>query len=68
MGRSLSTGLRRSQEVSHEFFSVVSPCIRKNIPKYILVIDHTLSALLAKNNELGHEQAIYYLVRAMVKA
>jgi len=31
-------------------------------------MDHSLRALLAQNNDQGHEQAIYYLSRTMVGA
>jgi len=31
-------------------------------------MDHSLGALLAPNNDQGHEQAIYYLNRAMIGA
>jgi len=31
-------------------------------------MDHSLGALLAQNNDQGHEQAIYYLSRTMIRA
>jgi len=35
---------------------------------YVRVMDHSLGALLAQNNDQGHEHAIYYLSRTMVGA
>ena len=35
---------------------------------YIRAMDHSLGALLAQNNDQGHEQAIYYLSRTMIGA
>jgi len=31
-------------------------------------MDHSLGALLAQNNDQGHEQVIYYMSRAMIRA
>jgi len=33
---------------------------------YVRVMNHSLGALLAQNNDQGHEQAIYYLTRTMI--
>ena len=35
---------------------------------YIQAMDHSLGALLAKNNDQRHERAIYYLSRTMIGA
>jgi len=31
-------------------------------------MDHSLGALLAENNDQGHEQAVYYMSRTMIRA
>jgi len=31
-------------------------------------MDHFLGALLAQNNDQGHEQVVYYLSRTMIRA
>jgi len=35
---------------------------------YVRVMDHSLGALLAQNNDQNHEQVIYYLSRTMIRA
>ena len=35
---------------------------------YIRAMDHSLGVLLAQNNDQGHEHAIYYLSRTMIRA
>jgi len=35
---------------------------------YVRAMDHSLGALLAQNEDQGHEQAIYYLSRTMIVA
>jgi len=35
---------------------------------YVRAMDHSFGALLAQNNDQGHEQAIYYLSRTMIGA
>lgn len=31
-------------------------------------MDHAVGVLMSQNNELGHEQAIYYISRTMIGA
>jgi len=35
---------------------------------YVRAMDHSLGALLAQNNDQGHDQAIYYLSKTMIRA
>jgi len=45
---------------------LTTPVSGKSFLIYVRVMDHSLGALLAQNNNQGHEQAIYYLSRTMV--
>jgi len=40
---------------------LAAPVLGKSFIIYVRVMDHCLDALLAKNNDQGHEQAICYL-------
>ncbi|XP_020250517.1 uncharacterized protein LOC109827902 [Asparagus officinalis] len=47
---------------------LVAPISEKPFLEYVRAMDHSLRALLAQNNDQGHEQAIYYLSRTMIGA
>jgi len=47
---------------------LTSPVSGKPFLIYVRAMDHSLGALLAQNNDQGHEQAIYYLSRTMIGA
>ena len=47
---------------------LIAPVLGKTFLIYIRAMDHYLGALLAQNNNQGHEQAIYYLSRTMIGA
>jgi len=47
---------------------LTAPVSGKPFLIYVRVMDHSLGALLAQNNDQGHEQAIYYLSRTMIGA
>jgi len=47
---------------------LVAPVSEKPFLLYVHVMDHSLGALLAQNNDQNHEQAIYYLSRTMIGA
>ena len=40
----------------------------KSFLLYVKAMDHSLGALLAQKNDKGHEQAIYYLSRILIRA
>ena len=42
------------------------PTSGKSFLLYVRGIDHSLGALLARKNDEGHEQAIYYLSRTLI--
>ena len=44
----------------------VAPVSGKPFLLYVRAIDHSLGALLVKNNDQNYEQAIYYLSRTMI--
>ena len=46
---------------------LTAPMSEKSFLIYMQVMDHS-EALLAQNNDQGHEQAIYYLSRTMIGA
>jgi len=45
---------------------LTAPVSGKPFPIYARVMNHSLGALLAQNNDQGHEQAIYYLSKTMI--
>ena len=45
----------------------MAPTSGKSFLLYVKVIDHSLGALLAQKDENCHEQAIYYLSRALIR-
>jgi len=45
---------------------LTAPVSGKPFLIYVRDMDHSLGALLAHNNDQGHEQAIYYLSRTMI--
>jgi len=45
---------------------LIAPVSGKPFLIYVRVMDHSLGALLAQNNDQGYEQAIYYLSRTMI--
>jgi len=47
---------------------LAAPVSKKSFFIYVRVMDHSLGALLAQNNDQGHEQAIYYLSKIMIGA
>ena len=47
---------------------LTAPISGKPFLIYVRAMDHSLRALLAQNNSQGHEQATYYLNRAMIGA
>ena len=47
---------------------LTAPVSGKPFLIYVRAMDHSLGALLAQNNDQGHEQAIYYLSRTMIGA
>ena len=47
---------------------ITAPVSGKSFLIYVRVMDHSLGALLAQNNEQWYEQAIYYLSRTMIGA
>jgi len=47
---------------------LIAPVSGKPFLIYVRAMDHSLGALLAQNNDQGHEQAIYYLSRTMIGA
>ena len=47
---------------------LMAPVSGKPFLIYVRAMDHSLGALLAQNNDQGHEQAIYYLSRTMIGA
>jgi len=47
---------------------LTTPVSGKPFLIYVRAMDHSLEALLAQNNNQGHEQAIYYLSRTMIGA
>ena len=47
---------------------LTAPVSGKPFLLYVRAMDHSLGALLAQNNDQGHEQAIYYLSRTMIGA
>jgi hypothetical protein len=47
---------------------LAAPVSGKPFLIYVRAMDHSLGALLAQNNDQGHEQAIYYLSRTMIGA
>ena len=69
------TKLMKNQEAFEEIKQylthppvLVAPVSRKPFLIYVRTTDHSLRALLAQNNDQGHEQAIYYLSRTMIGA
>ena len=47
---------------------LVAPTSGKPFFLYVKVMDHSLGALLVQKDDNGHEQAIYYLSRALIGA
>ena len=47
---------------------LVAPTLGKLFLRYVKAMDHSLGALLAQENDEGHEQAIYYLSRTQIGA
>jgi len=47
---------------------LTAPVSGKSFLIYVRAMDHSLGALLAQNNDQGHEKAIYYLSRTMIGA
>jgi len=47
---------------------LIAPVSKKPFLIYVRAMDHSLGAFLAQNNNQGHEQAIYYMSRTMIKA
>jgi len=47
---------------------LTTPVSGKPFLIYVRVIDHSLGALLVRNNYQGHEQTIYYLSRIIIGA
>ena len=47
---------------------LTAPVSGKPFLIYVRAMNHSLGALLAQNNDQGHEQAIYYLSRTMIGA
>ena len=47
---------------------LTAPVSGKPFLIYVRAMDHSVGALLAQNNDQGHEQAIYYLSRTMIGA
>jgi len=47
---------------------LTAPVSGKPFLLYVQAMDHSLGALLAQNNDQGHEQAIYYLSKTMIRA
>jgi hypothetical protein len=45
---------------------LVAPVSGKPFLIYVRAMDHSLGALLAQNNDQGHEQAIYYSSHTMI--
>ena len=59
--------LRKLNSTSHNHQSLQLRCPEPFLI-YVRTMDHSLGALLAQNNDQGHEQAIYYLSRTMIGA
>ena len=45
---------------------LAAPVSGKSFLIYVRAMDHSVGALLAQNNDQGHNQAIYYLGRTMI--
>ena len=58
---------RRLNDTSRNH-QLIAPVSEKPFLIYVRAMDHSLGALLAQNNDQGHEQAIYYLSRTMIGA
>ena len=67
LGRCLPTNVQENQTVPHTSTCPYSSGVEKPFLIYVRVMDHSLGALLAQNNDQGHEQAIYYLSRTMIR-
>ena len=59
---------RKSSNTSRIHPVLAAPVSEKPFMIDVRVIDHSLGALLAQNNDQGYGQAIYYLSRAMIRA
>ena len=68
LGRCLPTSIRGNQTVPHNAPVLTVLVSEKSFLIYVRVMDHSLEALLAQNNDEGHEQAIYNLSRTMIGA
>ena len=66
LGRCLLTSIRENQAVPQHPPVLTALASGKPFLIYIRAMDHSLRALLAQNNNQGHEQAIYYLSRIMI--
>ena len=47
---------------------LVAPTSGKPFLLYVKAMDHFLGTLLAPKNDEGHEQAIYYLSRTLIRS
>jgi len=66
LGWSLPISVWENKAVPHTSTCPYSFGVRKTFPNIVRTMDHSLGALLAQNNDQGHEQAIYYLSRTMI--
>ena len=59
---------RKSNDTSRKPPVLTALVLEKPFLIYVRVMDHSLGALLAENNNQGYDQAIYYLSRSMIGA
>jgi len=68
LGQCLPRSFQGNQAIPHASTCLHSPNIRKTFHVIYRAMDQSLEALLAQNNDQGHEQAIYCLSRKMIGA
>ena len=56
LGRCLPTSIRGNQTIPHATTCPYSFGFRKTFPDIVRAMDHSLGALLAQNNDQGHER------------
>lgn len=68
LGLSMPTSIWRLQEILMNLHILIASVFKKKTSFLIYgwAIDHAQGTLLAQNNELGHEQAIYYWSFTMI--